>query len=476
MTAVMERHHSGASGGGAAPARRDVTGLRVVVVGAARSGVAAARLLAAHGARVIVTDTRERLEDAEPLRALGVDVELGPHRGALLAGAGLVVLSPGVPPRQPPIEAARAAGVPVVGEMELASWWLEGPVVAVTGTKGKSTTTTLIGRMLGEAGRAATVGGNIGAPLSGQVRDTGPGVVHVVEASSFQLEAIDTFRPAIAVLLNLSTDHLDRHESVEEYAAAKARVFENQQPGDHAVVNADDPRALALAGRTAARVVRFALEAPLEAGVAVRGDTVAWVDPGGRVDPLVPLASVRLRGRHLLADVLAACAVARLLGVATPAMVRAVEAFTGLEHVLEPVAEIAGVRFVNDSKATNVDAARRAIESFPPGLVVIMGGRFKGGDLGTLREPLAARRAAVVAIGEARALFADALAGAARVEPAASLDEAVRRALALASSGDTVLLAPACASFDMFRDYAERGRSFKAEVGRLVAEVDAGEP
>jgi UDP-N-acetylmuramoylalanine--D-glutamate ligase len=446
-----------------------VSGQRVVVVGAARSGVAAAHLLVARGASVVLTDTRDTIDAADELRRAGVVLELGGHRAETLASADLIVLSPGVSPRQADVARARAAGVPVIGELELASRWLEGRVVAITGTKGKSTTTTLVGRMLEEGGLKVAVGGNIGVALSAQVAATARDVIHVVEASSFQLETTERFRPWIAVLLNLSADHLDRHDSLEEYAAAKGRIFANQQPGDYAIVNVDDAPARALA-RTRARLVPLSPSAAIADGIVVTADAVAHRRAG--VDaPLVPVSSVRLLGRHLLTDVAAAAAVAEIAGVSAEAMTRAVEGFTGLEHALEPVTAIQGVGFVNDSKATNIESAARAIESIDRGLVVILGGKFKGGDFGALRAPLVAREAGVVAIGEAAPLVVGALAEAVPVKQAASMDDAVRIGFAMAPPGGTVLLAPACASFDMFADYAERGRRFKEAVARLAFEV-----
>jgi UDP-N-acetylmuramoylalanine--D-glutamate ligase len=446
-----------------------VSGQRVVVVGAARSGVAAALLLVTRGASVVLTDTRETIEPADELRRAGVVLELGGHRPETLAGADLIVLSPGVSPRQGDVAAARAAGVPVIGEVELASRWLAGRIVAVTGTKGKSTTTTLIGRMLEAGGLKASVGGNIGVPLSAQVEASTPEVIHVVEASSFQLETTERFRPWIAVLLNLSADHLDRHDSIAEYAAAKGRIFANQQADDFAIVNVDDAPSAALAV-TRARLVPLSPSAAIADGIVVTADAIAHRRRG--VDtPLVPVSAVRLLGRHLLTDVAAAAAVAELAGVGPEAMQRAVEGFTGLEHALEPVSSIQGVGFVNDSKATNIESAARAIESFDQGLVVILGGRFKGGDFGMLRAPLVARQASVVAIGEAAPLVTAALASSVPVRDAASLDDAVRLGFAMSPPGGTVLLAPACASFDMFADYAERGRRFKDAVARLTFEV-----
>jgi UDP-N-acetylmuramoylalanine--D-glutamate ligase len=340
-------------------------------------------------------------------------------------------------------------------------------VVAITGTKGKSTTTALTGRILEAAGFKVTVGGNIGSPLSAQVTESTPETVHVVEASSFQLEQIDTFHPWIAVLLNFSADHLDRHPTVEAYGAAKARVFENQMADDWAVINADDPAVLKLARKGRARTWLFARRALIERGTVVEDGWIVDKRPDGPVR-LVPLDAIHLLGPHLVSDVMAAATVGAIAGAAPAAVTAAVESFHGLEHAMELVAEIDGVRFVNDSKATNVEAALRSIESFDAGLVPIIGGRFKGGDLRVLREPLRARARAVVAIGEATPLVREALAGAIDVHEAGSLDDAVRRAFALARPAGVVLLAPACSSFDMFRDYADRGRRFKENVRKLA--------
>ncbi len=323
--------------------------------------------------------------------------------------------------------------------------------------------------MLEAGGHRVLVGGNIGVALSAQVDDSTADTIHVIEASSFQLEESDTFHPWIAVLLNFSPDHLDRHATVAEYAAAKARIFANQTGTDWAVLNADDPASLELGGRAAARPLLFSTTGRPAAGVAVERGQIVRRTPSGS-EPLVPLASIRLLGPHLVADVVAAAAVASIAGVPPAAMTQAVEGFTGLEHALEPVGEVGGVRFVNDSKATNIEAARRAVESFGEGLVVILGGRFKGGSFADLVAPLAARGATVVAIGEARGLIAAAFAGRVPVQDAADMRSAVRQAFAAAPPGGTVLLAPACASFDMFRDYAERGRIFTQETRQLEEE------
>ena len=451
------------------PSTFSVSGKRVVVVGAARSGVAAAELLVRRGAAVTLTDTREQIGEEAQLREAGVGLELGGHRAETLLSADLIVLSPGVPPSQPAIVEARRAGVPVMGELELASRWLRGRVVAITGTKGKSTTTTLTGRMLEAGGHRVLVGGNIGLALSAQVDDSTEDTIHVVETSSFQLESVETFHPWIAVLLNFSPDHLDRHADLAEYAAAKARIFANQAAGDWAVLNADDEPSHVLAQEARSRRLLFSVDRELREGILVAGDAIVRRS-GGSERVLVPLSAVKLLGRHLLADVLAAAAVASIAGVEPDAMRRAVEGFTGLEHALEPVAEIHGVRFVNDSKATNIESALRAIQSFPSGLVVILGGRFKGGTFADLRGALVERAARAVAIGEAAPLVREALQPAVPVHGANDMPAAVRTAFAVAAPGETVLLAPACASFDMFRDYAERGRVFKQEVSRLQRE------
>jgi UDP-N-acetylmuramoylalanine--D-glutamate ligase len=383
-----------------------------------------------------------------------------------MAGADLIVASPGVPLEQPVFEAARAKGVEIIGELELAWRWVQGRVIAITGTKGKSTTTTLIGRMLDAAGMKAVVGGNIGVPLSAQVEQSTPDTIHVVETSSFQLETTTTFRPWVAVWLNFADDHLDRHPTVEAYAAAKTRVFANQTPDDWAVVNADDATVMARVAGTPARRVEFALSGAIADGFVVDG---GWIvrRTATSADRVLPVSAVELAGRHMLNNVLAAVAVTTVAGATPEAMTQALRGFHGLPHVMEPAGEVGGVRFVNDSKATNVEAARRSIESFPRGVVAIVGGRYKGGDLRELRAPLAERGRAVVAIGEAAPLVREAMAGVVPVHEAASIGDAVQRAYEAAKPDGVVLLAPACSSFDWFRDYAERGERFKEAVKRL---------
>jgi UDP-N-acetylmuramoylalanine--D-glutamate ligase len=424
---------------------------------------------------VTLADAAPTIDGAEGLAAAGVTLAPGPHEPGVFASADLVVLSPGVPADQAAVAAARRAGVPVIGEIELAARWIRGRLVAVTGTKGKSTTTTLAARMLDEAGFRVTAGGNLGTPLSRQVDASSADALHVVEVSSFQLETTDTFHPWIAVLLNLSVDHLDRHGSSRAYSRAKARVFANQTRDDWAVVNADDPAALDLARQGRARRLDFSLGAGLSEGVTVEDGHIVRRE-GGTALPLLPLSVVRVVGRHLLSDVLAAAAVGCVAGVPPEAMARAVGRFTGLEHALEHVADIAGVSFVNDSKATNVEAANRALESLGEKVVAIMGGRSKGGGFEGLRDTVAAHGWAVVTIGEAADEIARVLDGVVPVHAGGSMAEAVEQAFALARPDGVVVLAPACASFDQFSDYAARGLAFKDEVRRLVVskQIDQG--
>jgi UDP-N-acetylmuramoylalanine--D-glutamate ligase len=453
-------------------------GASVVVVGLARSGIAAAAFLARRGAAVVAVD-KKRLDELPPealaLRDAGVRLELGAHRRPTFESASLVVVSPGVPWELEELEAARRAGVPVIAEIELAFRHLKGRVAAITGTKGKSTTTAALGAMLHEAGMDARVGGNIGAPLVGLVEGSTEATAFAVEVSSFQLEGIVRFRPQVAVWLNLSPDHLDRHPTLEAYVAAKARIFLNQQPEDWAVVNADDPVVLREARRARARQLLFRVTGePLASGdSAFFEGGAARLRQGGRAETLFARADVVLPGAHLHGDLLVAAAAARLLGAPVEAIARAVRGFRGVEHVLEHVATIDAVAFYNDSKATNVEAARRSLEAFSAPVVVILGGRYKGGDFAELAPALRDHGRRVVAIGEASERVEAALSGVVPVERARSLAEAVAQARAAARAGDVVLLAPACSSFDMFRDYAERGRAFKAEVQRLAGAAAA---
>ncbi|PYR65521.1 MAG: UDP-N-acetylmuramoyl-L-alanine--D-glutamate ligase [Acidobacteria bacterium] len=413
-----------------------VRGRRIVVVGAARSGIAAAELAARKGARVLLTETRDTFDAADRLRTQGIELELGGHTAETLATADLIVTSPGVPTEQPVFDAARGKGVETIGELEFASRWITGRVIAITGTKGKSTTTTLIGRMLDAAGQKVLVGGNIGTPLSAQVEHSTADTIHVVETSSFQLETTTTFHPWIAVWLNFADDHLDRHPTVDAYAAAKARIFANQTTNDWAVLNADDAAVLAHARGAAARRELFSLEGGLADGVVIDGDAIVR-RAGTDVERLIPLPAVQLTGRHMLNNVLAAAAASHIAGVRAASMIAALDRFHGLPHVMEPV------------------------------VVAIIGGRYKGGNFGELADALETRGRAVIAIGEAASRVRDALASTVPVIEAKSMREAVERGYEAAKPDGVVLLAPACSSFDWFRDYAERGEAFQEEVKRL---------
>jgi UDP-N-acetylmuramoylalanine--D-glutamate ligase len=446
-------------------------GGEVVVIGLARSGIAAAEFLARQGASVVAVDVKTALPaEALALREKGVRLELGPHRRATFTAASMVVVSPGVPWELPELAAAREAGVPVIAEIELAFRHLRGRVAAITGTKGKSTTTAALGAMLREAGLDARVGGNIGSPLVGLVDGSTDETTFAVEVSSFQLEGTVRFRPHVAVWLNLSPDHLDRHPSLEVYVAAKARVFANQEAGDWAVVNADDPVVLEQARAARARKLLFRVTGePLPGGDGAFFEAgLARMRRDGREETLFRRDEVVLPGAHLAGDILVAAAAARLLGAPADAIARAVRRFRGVEHVLEHVAAIDGVDWYNDSKATNVEAARRSLEAFDRPVLVVLGGRYKGGDFAELAPALRRRGRCVLAIGEARDRVRAALESAVPVRPCDSLREAVERAASEARPGDVVLLAPACSSFDMFVDYTDRGRSFKAEVRRLA--------
>jgi len=458
--------------GGRGPAyRRWLADRTVSVVGLARSGVAAARLVRRLGGRVLASDSG-RLEslsaEARQLEALGCQLWAGGHPAEAFAGCGLVVLSPGVPLTLPALGALRARGVSIIGELELGWRVMEADLIAITGTNGKTTTTTLTGELLKSQVRSTLVAGNIGTPLSEHALDFPADGLVVAEVSSFQLESTEIFRPRVAAVLNITPDHLDRHGTLARYAEAKARIFANQTPADCAVLNADDPLAAALAGRAPGRVLWFSRRGPLEHGVFVRdGWIVAKLN--GHVEPICPVVEIALRGQHNVENALAAAACALWTGMAPEAIRRGIAAFRGVEHRIERVWDDRGVVFYNDSKGTNVASTIKALESFTEPIVLIAGGKGKGQDFGPLAEAARGRIRHAVLIGEDRGKIRGSLAAAGvGIEDASTMEEAVRLARSAARVGDVVLLSPACASFDMFQNFEHRGRVFKAAVRALV--------
>ena len=449
-----------------------LAGQHVLVVGLARSGVAAARLALSRGARVTVTDRRVATELAPALEALGSAVEfaLGGHDPADFTRADLIVVSPGVPLALPEIRAARRQGVPVLAEVELGARLLPAvPLVGITGTNGKSTTTALCGALLARDRRVFT-GGNLGTPLcelvlSGQEVDA-----VVLELSSFQLEGVDRLRPRVAALLNVTPDHLDRYRDLEEYALAKARLFMNQQAGDFAVANERDPRTVALAGSGRATLLTLGSGGPAPRSARASGDGAFLLAPGDAAPERYLVRSRALRGRHNLENAMAAALCARLMGAAGREVQAGLDAFPGLPHRLELVRERAGVEWVNDSKATNVDSTQVGLAAFPAGrphVVLILGGRGKRAPYAPLRPLFGGRVKALLTVGEDAPAIERELGDLCPTERVGTLAGAVGRAADLAREGDAVLLSPACASYDQFKSYEHRGETFR----RLVEEL-----
>ena len=442
---------------------------RVLVVGLGKSGVASALFLKERGARVTVSDTKspDQLRDEIPvLLDHGITVETGGHGERTFRGQDLIVVSPGVPVDAKPLVQARASGEPVIGEIELAAQHLPGPIVAITGSNGKTTTTTLTGEILTAGGLPTLVGGNIGTPAISLVVRATPETVAVLEVSSFQLETIQTFRPKVAVVLNITPDHLDRHRTFQAYVDAKARIFENQQPTDFAVLNDDDETCRTLGGRTRAQVFWFSRKKEVKQGAWVRDGQIVFRDGRGQCEVML-VSEIPLKGAHNVENVLAGVCGGMLMGCDAESIRKAVREFKAVEHRLEYVATVKGVEYYDDSKATNVDATIKALESFPANIHLILGGKDKGSDYTVLNELLRQRVKRVYTIGAAAEKIESHIKGAAEVVHAETLDNAVRRAAAVAKAGDIVLLAPACASFDQFQSYNHRGRVFKEVVHSL---------
>jgi UDP-N-acetylmuramoylalanine--D-glutamate ligase len=446
----------------------ELRGKRVLVVGLARTGIATALFCAARGAIVTATDTRTEKEFGEslgPLHASGIKIELGVHRENTFLDQDLIIPSPGVPADAPLLQAARAKGVTIWSEIELADRFLRGRLIGITGSNGKTTTTSLIEHILRNAGFSTILAGNIGTPLISRVELSSDQTIAVAELSSFQLELIESFRPNISVFLNLTPDHLDRHRTLESYGRAKARIFENQTEADFAVVNADDPAATPYAP-TKPQVFWFSRKQRVTQGAFVREDEIIFRQAGNE-SAVLKLSDIPLAGAHNLENVLAAVAGTRLAGAAAASIAKGVCSFAGVEHRLEFVAEIAGVRYYNDSKATNVDATLKALDSFPGRILILLGGKDKGSDYTVLQKPLRDKAILALLIGAAADKIETQITGSVAIERAGTIERAVETASHAARPGDVVLLAPACASFDQFLNYEHRGRVFKDLVHQL---------
>ncbi len=453
----------------------EIKGKRVLVVGLGTSGVASAQFLHERGARVTASDAKAEDDlraDIRTLLDLGVAVETGGHGERTFRQQDLIVVSPGVPTNVPQLEQARAMGIPVIGEIELASRFLKGHIVAITGSNGKTTTTALAGDVIAWGGYESQVGGNIGTPAISLVHEATDDTYNVLEVSSFQLETIQTFHAEIAVVLNVTPDHLDRHGSFERYLAAKKRIFENQTSSDYAVLNADDEQAARMAGGIAAQVRWFSRKKEVERGAFVRDGRILHRDDSGEHE-VMPASEIPLKGSHNLENVLAAVCIGMIIPCEPHRIRAAVKEFKAVEHRLEYVTSINGVQFYNDSKATNVDATIKALESFPDKIHIILGGKDKGSPYTVLNALLKERARRVYTIGAAAAKIEKEIAGAAEIMRAETLDVAVRRAFESAQPGDVVLLAPACASFDQFESYEHRGRVFKELVHALAEKKQA---
>jgi UDP-N-acetylmuramoylalanine--D-glutamate ligase len=455
----------------------DLQGKRVLVVGLGKSGVASALFLKSRGARVTVSDSKtpDQLKEEIPrLLDEGISVETGGHGDRTFQNQDLIVVSPGVPTDAAPLVQARALGEKVIGEVELAAQFFPGKILAITGSNGKTTTTTLAGEVVRNGGFPTVVGGNIGTPAISLVEDATEDTIAVLEVSSFQLETIETFRPHIAVVLNVTPDHLDRHRTFAAYADAKARIFENQGSSDFAVLNADDPTCVGMASRTKAQVFWFSRKREVNQGAYVRDGRVLFRDASGQRE-IMQISEIPLKGAHNVENVLAAICVGVLSNVEPRRIGKAVREFRAVEHRLEYVASIGGVEYYNDSKATNVDATIKALESFPANIHLILGGKDKGSDYTVLNDLLRQRVKRVYTIGAAAAKIESQIKGAVEIVHAETLENAIRRAADAAQAGDIVLLAPACASFDQFHSYEHRGKVFKEVVRSLAeAQVEAG--
>lgn len=450
----------------------EITDRKVLVVGFGKTGRALTGFLLRRKAQVTVSEIREERElgiETQRWKERGVVFETGKHRALTFLTADLIIPSPGAA-ALPELEAARKAGAEVLSEIELASRFLKGRIVGITGTNGKSTTATLAHKILKEAGLRAYLAGNIGTPLISFVDRSRDDHIYVTEVSSFQLEHIERFKAQISVFLNISLNHLDWHASFDEYLAAKKRLVISQSADDIAILNADDRLVSGLAKEIRPKTYLFSRRREIRRGCFLRNGWIILREEGDE-ERLMRSAEIPLPGPHNQENVMAAALIGKVLGLSSPSMQTSIRSFSGLEHRLETVLTLRGIDFINDSKATTVDATIKALQSFDRRIVLILGGRDKGADFGLLRREVRHRVKEVVLLGEAKAKIAAALQGLAPIVDAASLREAVSGAFQAASRGDVVLLAPACTSFDMFKNFEERGRAFKREVRRLAESV-----
>jgi UDP-N-acetylmuramoylalanine--D-glutamate ligase len=446
----------------------ELKGKKILVVGLGKSGLAAALFLRRHGAQVTVSDLRSAQALSKEIPSLleeGISVEAGGHGLLTFRRQDLIVVSPGVPLSTPELVQVRTLGLPIIGELELAARFLKGDVLAITGSNGKTTTTTLCGEIFSAAGLKTLVAGNIGLPVIEVVDQSAPGSWSVLEVSSFQLETTESFHPHVAVILNITPDHLDRHGTFENYVAMKERIFANQTGGDYLILNGDDPVTQQAAGRARSQILWFSRSKIVRRGTFLLNGMVMFrASEQGTSVPVLPLAEISLKGEHNIENVLAAVCAACVAKIPAEVIARAVASFHAVEHRLEFVASIHGVDYYNDSKATNVDATAKAIASFPGNIHLILGGKDKNSDYTQLNALLRARVKAVYTIGSAAEKIEGQITGVTKVVQAGTLEAAVDQAAGQAVAGDVVLLAPACSSFDQFENYEERGRVFKQAV------------
>jgi UDP-N-acetylmuramoylalanine--D-glutamate ligase len=447
----------------------ELKGKNVLVVGLAKTGISTAKFLMAQGAVVTATDMlpASKIKGIDDLQGTGITVETGGHSIKNFLNADLIVLSPGVPPDIGPLQKAKGKGIEIISEIELAYNFIKEPIVAIAGTNGKTTTTTLIGKIFENAGKAAFVGGNIGLPLIEYVLSEQPAEYLIVEVSSFQLEGIRKFRPHIAILLNITEDHLDRYTSFQEYAAAKFRLFENMHKGDYAIVNIDDPTIKSQIPNLKSQIsiLPFSSSKTLNQGIYYQDGNIVY-SVGGNEETYAT-RDFKLKGIHNIENIMAAIAAVKACAIPMGVIVKTIEGFKGLPHRMELIREINDVSYYNDSKGTNIGALQKSLEGLSSPVILIAGGKDKGGDYTALNDLIKSKVKLLILLGEAKDKIRDAFKGFTDIAMVESLKQAVRTAYNRAENGDVVLLSPACSSFDMFKDYKERGEIFRKEVMRL---------